>query len=129
MKKLAIFGAVVLVFAMAVPVLAGAKNATYLEWTWPAGVHKSGYFMRTGSGIVQAWTYGHPDLGDARFIFKPLDKFKNAAVEGCDEGFLRENTNWHSQNLWQVMDTAGYKTAFDEIFVRPATYLFCAYSM
>lgn len=135
MKKIAIIAAGAALLLSAMPALAGAKNATYLEWYWdnpqtPGNGDKSAYFMSTGSGIVHGWTYDHPDFGDARFIYKPLEKFKNAAKEGCDDGYLMKNLNWWSKNLWQVMDNQGYKDAFDLIFGgHDAYYLLCIYPM
>ncbi len=116
MKKLlaaGIAGATLLVCGL--PVFAGAKNATYIQWTWPAGIDKSAYFQTTGSGLVNAWTYNHPDLGDARFIFKPLSKFPNAVEEGCDEGWVRENPNWKPKGIYNSADSEN-KALIMEIF-------------
>ena len=61
-SKLALAGAAGALLLSASIVFAGAKNATYIEWTWPAGIDKSAYFQTTGSGLVNAWTYDHPDF-------------------------------------------------------------------
>lgn len=123
MKKFAILVAVAMLLVSAVPVLAGAKNATFLKWTWKG--NKSGYFMKTGSGLVHLWYDQHPIYEGAHATFKPVSHFKNAAENGCDEGAQFENTSWKSQNLSNVMDS-GFKDEFNEIFVHPE-YLFCVY--
>ena len=130
MKKLiagAVAGAALL--ASALPAFAGAKNGTHVHWTWPSGVQKSAYFQVTGSGLVNAWTYDHPDLDDARFIFKPVSKFKNATE--CDEGWLRERTDWTPKGIWNTADSPEDKAKIENIFGTDLNkeYLFCAYPM
>jgi len=125
-KYLMIAMLIMLTFIVATPVLAGAKNSTDLYWTWPAGSDKNAYFMTTGSGIVQGWTYDHPDMGDAKWIFKPLSKFKNATE--CDEGWIGESPNWNPHNLYNVM-SAESEPEFWGIFNKDTNYLFCAYPM
>jgi len=130
MKKLlaaGIAGAALLVYAL--PVFAGAKNATYIQWTWPANTDKSAYFQTTGSGLVNAWTYNHPDMGDARWVFKPVSKFNNA-VE-CDEGWIREKTDWTPRGIWNTAKF-GNRAKIENVFGSDgldAEYLFCAYPM
>ena len=120
---------------LALPVLAGAKNATHIVWNWdnpqtPGNGDKSAHFLLTGSGLVNAWTYDHPDLGDARFIFKPLSKFPNAVEEGCDEGWVRENPNWKPKGIYNSADSEN-KALIKDIFGTDMEkiYLFCAYPM
>ncbi len=125
MKKLAILVAVAMLLVAVVPALAGAKNATFLEWTWKG--NKSGYFMKTGSGLVHLWYDQHPTYEGTHAIFKPLSHFKNAAENGCGEGVQFERTNWQSQNLYNAMDTDKYKAAFEGIFIVPTKYLLCIY--
>jgi len=127
MKKfLIVFMILVLVLLMIPAVTYAAPNkATYLEWNYQG--EKSGYFMKTGSGIVQAWLYDHPVYGDARVIYKPVEKFKNAVEAGCDESCLNQNTDWKAINLRNAMKTE-YKEAFDEIFLYK-TYVLCIYEM
>lgn len=131
MKKLIATGiASAALLVSALPIFAGAKNATYAEWTWPAGTHKSAYFQTTGSGLVNVWTYDHPDMGEARYVIKPVDKFKNATE--CDEGWLRENPNWKPRYIWNCAN-ADNRSIIEDIFGPGADldkeYLFCAYPM
>lgn len=84
--------------------------------------------MPTKSGLVHAWSYAHPDMGDVRFIIKPVDKFKNATE--CDEGWLRERADWTAQGIYNTADSQADKDKIMEIFPDlSAEYLFCAYPM
>ena len=129
MKKFLVVFIVFVMVLLMIPAITYAvpNNATYLEWT-TRGEQKTGYFMKTGSGIVQAWIYNHPDLGDIRIIYKPVDKFKNAATAGCDGDCIKQNIDWKAINLRNAMDTLTYKLAFDELFLFD-TYVMCIYQM
>ncbi|MDH5533448.1 MAG: hypothetical protein OEX81_03420 [Candidatus Pacebacteria bacterium] len=122
----------VMFLAMTPQAFAGAKNAIEIHWSWnnpetPGNGAKSAFFQKSKSGLINAWTYNHPDLGDARFIFKPVDKFKNATE--CDEGWVRENTNWTARGIYNAADSDNkvlIKNLFDNLDQK---YLFCAYPM
>lgn len=107
-------------------VLAGAKNGTFMEWSWQG--EKSGYFMPAKSGIVHFWSYDRPDdEPDIHYIVKSLNKFKNATE--CDEDAFKENPNWKPKNLYNAM-YAEYKDDFKAIFPNLyQPYLLCGYAM
>ena len=91
MKKL-IAGAVagVALLVTALPVLAGAKNATFVKFTYGTTEYDS-YWMTTGSGLVQEWRFDEGGY-DLHFVFKPAGKFE---APDCDtENLYTSMTNW-----------------------------------
>jgi hypothetical protein len=91
MKKLiaaGIAGAALLVTAL--PVLAGAKNATFVKFTYGTTEYDS-YWMTTGSGLVHEWRFDEGGY-DLHFVFKPASKFE---APDCDtENLFTSMTNW-----------------------------------
>ena len=96
MKKLVPFIVALALLLTPTLVFGESANSEYIAWYWRGD--KSANFYATTSGLVQAWSYDHPDFGDSHWVIKPYNKFPNAMT--CDEGYLHMNTSWTPQGIY-----------------------------
>lgn len=130
MKKL--IPIIVLAVLLIAPFKVSAIAGEVIEWntTGPGNPPAKGYFLRTGSDIVQIWT-DHPSFGPSHWVAKPLSIFEDAAVEGCDseEVLIKSIPAWYPIAIRNNALTLQYKTVYDNIFIPSETYFLCIYEM
>lgn len=123
MKKLIAGGiAGVALLVSALPIFAGAKNATFVKFTYNTAEYDS-YWMTTGSGLVHEWRFdegGH----NLHFVFKPAGKFE---APDCDtENLYTSMTNW-SYSMGPYGEAGGDEADLANYLTEGDLYHVCYY--
>lgn len=125
MKKILLIVVLVALLITPAVVFGKASKTVFVEWSWKG--LKSAYFMATPSGVVQAWSWGHPEHGDTHWVVKPLDKFPGTT---CDAGYVYQNAAWTPRGIYNSAISGAYKAAYLTVFPDlDRTYLLCKYPM